>query len=195
MVYDEIQMPKINNIHKHDRLRERAEQLKRGDEVAIKDLNALLTKEQQQQMKDAWTNEKTLRDTNVIGEGEWKSIRDIRIEYLSQVLAERDLNVVVEFDELAKQREIQAAKIFLDAYFAASEKGENAMSKANIALQKSGFKPIHAVRTGRTTRDKEVQKMESALRERFKAEMTNEEREQLEMAQEYDKEREKRAKK
>lgn len=188
-------MPKINNIHKHDRLRERIEQLKRGDEVAIKDLNSLLTKDQQQQMKDAWANEKVLRDTKAIEESEWKSIRDVRIEYLSKVLAERDLNVVVEFDELAKQREIQAAKVFLDAYFVASEKGENAMSKANIALQKGGYKPTHATRTGIATRDKEVQEIEGALRERFKADMTDEEREQLEMAQEYDKEREKRAKK
>ena len=188
-------MPKINNIHKHDRLRERIEQLLRGDEVAIKDINALLTKEQQEQLKNAWENQKQLRDTKAIQESEWKSIREVRLEYLKKVLAERDANVVDEFEELIRQREVKAAKVFMDAYFEARDKNENAMSKANIAVQQAGFKPTHSVRTGMTRRDRELRVIQDELRERFEAVMTDEEREQLEMAREYDKEAEKRAKK
>lgn len=188
-------MPKINNIHKHDRLRERIEQLKRGDEVAIKDINALLTKEQQGQLKNVWENQKELRDTKAIKEGEWKSIREVRLDYLKQVLAERDATVVDEFEGLVRQKELQAANVFMDAYFEARDKNENAMSKANIALQRNGFQPMHTVRTGMTRRDRELRVMEDELRKRFEAVMTDEEREQLEMAREYDKEAEKRAKK
>lgn len=188
-------MPKINNIHKHDRLRERIEQLERGEEVAIKDINALLTKEQQEQLKDTWANQKHLRDTKAIKESEWKSIREVRLDYLKQVLAERDATVVDEFDELARQKELQAAKVFMDAFSEAQKKGQNAIAKGNAALQRNGFRPLHSVRTGITGRDREVQKMEDALRKRIEAEMTDEEREQLKMAREYDKEVEKRAKK
>lgn len=188
-------MPKINNIHKLDRLRDRIAQLERGEEVAVEDINVLLTVEQRQNLKDAWANQKQQRETKVIKKSEWKSIREVRLEYLKQVLAKRDLNVVEEFDGLVEQREIKASKVFMDAYCEAFDKGENAMSKANIALQRNGFQPMHTVRAGMTRRDRELRVMEDELRKRFEAVMTDEEREQLEMAREYDKEAEKRAKK
>lgn len=188
-------MPKINNIHKHDRLRERIEQLERGGEVAIKEINALLTKEQQQQLKDAWAHQKQLRETKAIKESEWRSIREVRTDFLKHVLAEKDLYMVEEFEELVEQREIKAAKVFMGAYSEAQRNGENAISKANIALQRNGFQSAHSVRTGITRRDRQIQEVEDALRKRFEVLMTDEEREQLEMAREYDKEAEKMAKK
>ena len=44
-------MPKLNVTH----LVGRIEQLERGDALEARDINAFLTKEQQQALKDAWT--------------------------------------------------------------------------------------------------------------------------------------------
>ncbi len=41
-------MPKINNVHRLDRLKERLAQIERDEEVDIRDINNLLEKEQQQ---------------------------------------------------------------------------------------------------------------------------------------------------
>ena len=48
-------MPKLNVTHLVGRIQERIEQLERGDTLEARDINALLTKEQQQELKDAWT--------------------------------------------------------------------------------------------------------------------------------------------
>lgn len=189
-------MPKINNIHKLYRLRERIEQLERGEEVAIKDINTLITKQEQQALKDAWAHEKHLRETKAIKQSDWKSPREVRISVLKQILAEMKSNAVSDFENYVEQLELKAAKIFLDAYFDAMDNGQDPMSKADIALQRNGFQPVNrAVRHYTSKRDREVQEMEDALRKRFESEMTEEEREQMELAREYDAELEKRSKK
>jgi len=189
-------MPKINNIHKLDRLRERLEQLEQGKEVAIKDINTLITKEQQQALKDAWAHEKHLRETKAIKQSEWKSPREVRIEVLKKILAEKQSNAFDDFDKYVEELKLKAAKIFLDAYFSAMDSGQDPMSQANIALQRNGFQPVNRdVRHYTTTRDMEIRKMEDTLRKRFETEMTDEEREQLEIAREHDAEVEKRLKK
>lgn len=139
-------MPKINNIHKLDRLRERIEQLESGAEVAIREINSLLTKEQQQQIKNAWEEHLTLRKANALAKNEYKTIRDVRIEVLKAILSEMKLNAVEDFDKLLNEREFKAAKVFLDAYFEAKDNGQNALSKANIELQRNHFQPIRKVK-------------------------------------------------
>ena len=76
------------------------------------------------------------------------------------------------------------------------DNGQDPMSRANIALQRNGFQPVNReVRHYTSKRDREVQEMEDALRKRFESEMTDDEREQMELAREYDSELEKRSKK
>jgi hypothetical protein len=135
-------MPRINNIHRQDRLRERIEQLERGKEVAIREINSLLTKEQQEKVISSWQEHLALRKKNALAKSEYKTIRDIRIEILKDILSEMKLNIVEEFDKLKKQREVKAAKVFLDSYFEAKDNGKNALSKANIELQRNHFKTI-----------------------------------------------------
>ncbi len=139
-------MPKINNIHKLDRLRERIEQLESGAEVAIRDINSLITKEQQQQLKNAWEEHLALRKTSALAKNEYKTIRDVRIEVLKVILSEMQRNAVEDFDKLLRDRDVKAAKAFLDAYFAAKDNGQNALSKANIELQRKHFQPVRTVK-------------------------------------------------
>ncbi len=139
-------MPKINNIHKLDRLRERIEQLENGVEVAIRELNTLLTKQQQQQIKNAWEEHLKLRKNNALAKSEYKTMRDIRIDVLKAILSEMKLNAVEDFDKLLNEREVKAAKVFLDTYFEAKDNGQNALSKANIELQRNHFQPVNKVK-------------------------------------------------
>ena len=57
-------MPKLNVTHLVGRIQERIEQLERGDALEARDINALLTKEQQQALKDVWTKQQSLRKTH-----------------------------------------------------------------------------------------------------------------------------------
>ena len=76
----------------------------------------------------------------------------------------------------------------MDAFAAAKKAGKNAWSEANAALQQNGFVRVDRIRArGTERRDREVREMEEALLKRFDAEMTDEEREQLAMSREYDK--------
>jgi len=52
---------KLNVTHLVGRIQERIEQLERGFALEARDINALLTKEQQQELKDAWTKKQVLR--------------------------------------------------------------------------------------------------------------------------------------
>ena len=80
-------MPKLNVTHIVGRIQERIEQLERGDALEARDINVLLTKEQQQELKDAWTKQQALRkihkppktnqEANKMG---WKTIRKVRLE-------------------------------------------------------------------------------------------------------------------
>lgn len=141
-------MPKLNVTHLVGRIQERIEQLERGDALEARDINALLTKEQQQELKDAWTKQQALRkihkqpksieETNNIG---WKTIREVRLEIYKQALQEAQDGLVDGMEKLLHQSEARAARVFLDAYFNAKE-GTNKWGAGNIALRRNGFNRI-----------------------------------------------------
>jgi len=80
-------MPKLNVTHLVGRIQERKEQLERGDALEERDIKALLTKEQQQALQDAWAKQQALRkkhrapktdiEATKIG---WKTIREVRLD-------------------------------------------------------------------------------------------------------------------
>jgi hypothetical protein len=121
-------MPKLNVTHLVGRIQERIEQLERGDALEARDINALLTKEQQQALKDVWTQQQLLRkiykppksneEANKIG---WKTIREVRVEIYKQALQEAQDGVGDGMEKLLHQSEVKAARVFLDAYFNAKE--------------------------------------------------------------------------
>ncbi len=177
-------MPKINNTHRLERLQQRIQQIENDIEVDIRDINNLLTDDQQQRLKDLWTEEQHKRKDKSYKKELWQTKKDIRLKVLRDVVSELDDNLLDELEKLAYQREVKAAKVFMDAYVDAKENNQNAMSKANIALQRAGFRPIDRNVHSVSKRDKEVREMEEELLKRFEAEMTDEEREQRELLKE-----------
>ena len=187
-------MPKLNVTHLVGRIQERIEQLERGDTLEARDINALLTKEQQQELKDAWTVQQALRkihkppksneEAQKIG---WKTIREVRLEIYRQALQEAQDGVGDGIEKLLHQSEVKASRVFLDAYFNAKE-GTNKWSAGNIALRRNGFNRIDGQSYSYSNkRDREVNEMEDSLRERMEDYLSAEEKEQLELSREYDK--------
>lgn len=193
-------MPKLNVIHLVGRIQERIEQLERGDALEARDINALLTKEQQQALKDAWTKQQALRkvhkppktneEVQTIG---WKTIREVRLEIYKQALQEAQDGVGDGVGELLRQSEIKAARVFMGAFSKAKEENKNAWSAGNIALRRNGFNRIDG-QSHSNARDKEVNDLEDSLRQKLEAELNVEDKEQLELSKEYEKARNKRLK-
>ena len=183
-------MPKLNITHLPTRLKERLEKLERGEEVAIKDIKALLNDEQIERMEKAWTEQEALRKTHkrpktneeaeAIG---WKTKLEVRIETYKQAIEDAESGMLDGIKQLQKESEIKAARIYLDAYFKA-EDGINRQSAGNIALTRAGF---HTSNPRTTKRDREVWGMEEALKKQLEAKLSKEEREQLELLNEHDK--------
>lgn len=183
-------MPKLNITHLPTRLKERLEKLECGEEVAIKDIKALLNDEQIERMEKAWAKQEALRKTHkrpktneeaeAIG---WKTKLEVRIETYKQAIEDAESGMLDGIKQLQKESEIKAARIYLDAYFKA-EDGINKESAGNIALTRAGFNTNNP-RT--TKRDREVWDMEEALKKQLEAKLSKEEREQLELLSEQEK--------
>ena len=117
----------------------------------------------------------------------WRTLREVRLEVLREILAK--LHETAVDDILAEQRasEVRAARVYMDAWAKAYDEGKNAESAGNIALRRSGFKRLDGQdRYGESERDREVRLMEEAILARAEAAMTEEEREQLELSREHD---------
>ena len=168
-------MPKLNITHLVGRIQERIEQLERGDALEARDINALLNKEQQQALKDAWTIQQALRkihkppksneEANNIG---WQTIREVRLEIYKQAQQEAQDGVGDGMEKLLHQGEVKASRVFLDAYFNAEE-GTNKWSAGNIALRRNGFNRIDGQSFSFSNkRDRGVKEMEDSLRKEWK---------------------------
>ena len=119
----------------------------------------------------------------------WQTKRDIRLRLLRETLAELNDNLLAELEREQYKREVRAARVFMDAFAAAKKAGKNAWSEANAALQQNGFVRVDRIRArGTERRDREVREMEEALLKQIEAAMTDEEREQLALSREYDRE-------
>jgi len=188
-------MPKLNVTHLVGRIQERIEQLERGDALEARDINALLTKEQQQELKDAWTKQQSLRkihkppksneEANKIG---WKTIREVRLEIYKTALQEAQDGVGNGIEKLLRQSEVKAARVFMDAFSKAKEEGKNAWSAGNIALRRHGFSRIDGQSySNGDKRSREMNAWEDSMRERMEDDLGAEEKEQLELSREYNK--------
>ncbi len=117
----------------------------------------------------------------------WLTKRDIRLRLLCDTLNELNANLVTELEREQHQREVRAARVFMDAFVSARKSDKNAWAAGNAALQINGFRRLDVQYSrGMNKRDREVREMEAALLKRFEAAMTDEEREQLAMSKEFD---------
>ena len=180
-------MPKLSPIQKLGRIQEVIEQLELGEEVEAKKNKALLDDEHLKALDDAWAKQQALRkkhkppkteeEAKRIGR---KTQREVRIEIYKQAAAKGSANVV---DDLKKERqdtEIRAAKIYLEARFAAKD-GTDKDSAGKIALVRAGLRIPTPVTT---KRDIEIRKLERQILEGFGGDLSEEQREHLEWLKE-----------
>ncbi len=141
-------MPKLDITHIQDRLARRIEELENGAALEARDVNALLTPEQQQELKEAWGKQQELRkvqkkppktDEDKMRLG-WKTIREVRLEVLRKALQEASDGLLSGLLEKERKRMVKGSRIYLDAYFEASGAGKNGDSAGRNALTTAGFK-------------------------------------------------------
>ncbi len=181
-------MPKLNDTHLPERLKEAIKQLEEGKEVEAKKNKTLLNANQQKELDDAWTKQQALRKQHKPPKTEaekkkigWKDKREVRIDIYKQALADLEENVFdIHLKQLDKEQ-AKATKAYLKGYFGATER-QDKDSAGKIEVQRAGFK----VSNGRSMskRDLEVRRIEEELLKRFEAEMTDEEREQRDLLKE-----------
>ena len=185
-------MPKLDGTHIHERLRQRLEQLKNGEEVARRELETLLTTQQIEAWDAAWNEQKRLRKAKRARTKEeeaalgWKSKREITIQAIQAALHESDDRLLDEFDRLLQRQEIRAAKIFMASYSNAIKEGREKYSAwllANNDLTRAGLRRADGkdrVPAGLSKRDKEIWHLEESIKKRLIAEMTEQERREWE---------------
>lgn len=183
-------MPKLNDTHLPKRLKEAIKQLEEGEEVEAKKNKTLLNAKQQQALVDAWDQQQALRKQHKAPKTEeekrkigWKDKREVRIDIYKQALAELEEDIFdIHLKQLAKEQ-AKATKAYLKGYFGATGL-QDKHSAGKIAAQRAGFTVIHSHKRYLSKRDKEVREGEEALLRQFESEMTEEEREQLELLKE-----------
>jgi hypothetical protein len=188
-------MPKLNNTHLPERIQEHIAKMERGEEVEAKKDKTLLNEQQQKQLKEALAQQQQLKKTHkrpktqeekdAIG---WKEIKDVRLGIYKQVFKELKNNVVVEITKLQRQREAKAARVFMDAWSKAIDEGKSELSAKSagyIAQTRAGFGRPQS--TGLTKRDREIRALEEGLLKQFENELSNEQKEQLNLVREHEK--------
>ncbi len=184
-------MPKLNTEQLMERIQKRIHQLELGEEVAAKDIKALLSAEQQQQLVDALAaqvelkkNKRARTDAEKQALG-WKSIREVRLDVLRSALNAANDGLLGDFERRLNEKEVRQANIYLREYsdarkadkgvFAAQGAANNALTRA--ALPRIDGQDVRSV----SKRDSEVFEMEEELKRRIRSEMAAEELEQLDM--------------
>jgi len=188
-------MPKLNNTHLPERIQEHIAKMERGEEVEAKKDKTLLNEQQQKELKEALAQQQQLKKTHkrpktqeekdAIG---WKEIREVRLEIYRQALEQLSANVVDDIRELQRQREAKAARVFMEAWSKAGKErrvGSSAISAGNIALTRAGFTPQGHF--GLTKRDREIKAFEEEFLKQSENELSEEEKEQLDLLREHEK--------
>lgn len=184
-------MPTLNPIDIIERLFSRIEQLERGDELDAREIHSLLTKAQQQALKDTWEEQRDIRTrfkTKKAAEKAgvaWKTIREVRLDVCRHALKEALARFDKDMQAFQEKKEYRAARIYLDAYFEAADKGKNKQAAANNALIRAKLKqPMQSHFL--SARDREMQKLEAQILQNARANLTDEELEQLELLEEFE---------
>ena len=188
-------MPKLNHFQITARLEARLAELESGVEIEARDIKVLLTDEQNELLDRLWDEQQLIRTTHKTkskAEADglvWKTKKEIRIDVYKQAIAEANNSALDEILKEQEASEVRGAKIFMDAYFEALDKDKDGMVAGNIALVRNGFKRIdnETRRLGLNERDKEILAMENAIKDRIIKEMSADEFEQYQFAQEHEK--------
>ena len=112
----------------------------------------------------------------------------MRLGIYKQALEDLNANVVDDIKKLQKQREMQAAKIFMEAWSKAGKEGKvgnSAISAGNIALTRAHFGIPQSSML--TKRDREIRALEEGLLKQLENELSSEQKEQLDLVREHEK--------
>jgi len=166
-------MPKLDGTQLVERLQRRLDELLRGDDVAARDLKALLTDNQISELDMAWGRQqalrkekraRTLEEQAALG---WKSKREVQIEVLKRALAEAEENELSSIEERFNKANVRQAKIFLQSYSEARAAGKDstaALTAANNDLTRAGLARLDGLRVNtHIKRDEEVAELERKL--------------------------------
>jgi hypothetical protein len=184
-------MPLLNTQQLMDRIQKRIHQLELGEEVAVKDIKALLNAEQQQLLKDALAAQVALKKNKRARTDDakqalgWKSIREVRLDVLRSALNAANDGLLADYERRLSEKEVRQADIYLREYSEARKADKSvfaAQGAANNALTRAALPRIdgQAVRS-MSKRDSEVFAMEEELKKRVRSQMTAEELEELDM--------------
>jgi len=184
-------MPKLDSTHTASRLQKRITQLEANEEVAAKDIKAVLDISQQHQLEQAWDAQRKIRKlVNTRDEAAkklagWKTKREVQIEVLKEALERAEGALVDDLEELMHKKEVRSSKIYMDNFFAALDKvksTEQAKSEANAALTRSHLRRMDGAEFSvGSARDRSVREMEEALIAQIRKNMTPEQFEQQQM--------------
>jgi hypothetical protein len=174
-----------------ERIQKRIHQLELGEEVAVKDIKALLNAEQQQQLADTLAAQVELKKNKRARTDEekqalgWKSIREVRLDVLRSALKAANDGLLADYERRLSEKEVRQADIYLREYSEARKADKSvfaAQGAANNALTRAALPRIdgQAVRS-MSKRDSEVFAMEEELKKRVRSQMTAEELEELDM--------------
>lgn len=200
-------MPKLDGTQIAERLQVRLEELRRGEDVAARDLRALLTAEQEAAMDAAWAEQQELRKQKRARTKEeeaalgWKAKRDIHIDALESALREAQDAEVAAWEKRGYDAEVRQGRVYFDELKKETDAGvdlKTAKIRANNALTRAKLKRLDGQMIGTQglrPRDREIRAMEDALLEKALSEMDDYEREQYELGQEHEKALRERSKK
>lgn len=184
-------MPELDDTHTSLRLQRRIAQLEAGEEIAKRDIYAVLNEQQQHELDSELAAQKALKVQNRARTEEektslgWKTIRAVRIEALKRALAQAEMHELDALKGKQLDAEVRRSRIYLGAYFEARKLGKAehvAHTWANNELTRAGLSRMDGRVVGdRSTRDKVVRELEEELRRRARSEMPVHELEQLEL--------------
>lgn len=170
-------MPKLNDLQLAERIRQRISQLEADDEIAAKDVRALLTDAQHAELEAAWQHQQQLRkgkrattDAQQKALG-WKSKRELRIVAFTQALRELEQGTLDTLKDLQHQKQVRQSRTYLDTYFAVRDGGasmQQAEGRGNNALTRAGLARLDRAAAYRVSpRDREVREIEERLRKQL----------------------------
>ena len=193
-------MAALNKGQILDRLRNRLELLRQGEDVAARDLRALLTHEQIAAMDSAWAEQQVLRKGKRARTKEeeaalgWRSKRDIQIEAYERAIEEGEKGSLQDMLDELKRVEVRRARVYLDAYFEALKEHQGnrhiAENIANNDLTRAGlrrFDEAMRIPEKQLKRDRELREMEEGIIRRLKSQMSPDELEQVQLLEGHEK--------
>lgn len=188
-------MPELDDTHTRQRLQRRIAELEAGDEIAKRDIYAVLDEHQQQELESELAAQQALKkqtrartdeEKKAVG---WKTTREVRIEVLKRALAQAGAQDLDAWKRKQHDAEVRGARIYLEAFDEARKAGKTTHAAhiwANNELTRAGLSRMDGYVVGTTNaRDKAVLELEEKIRQKARSEMTADELEQLELLDEH----------